>query len=55
MSSKQIKARLEKLTTKIKGRRAELSTLQQQAKTLRTDLATARATEKSRQAATTRK
>jgi hypothetical protein len=50
-TSKAIKAKLEKLSAKIKTRQAELATFRDQAKSLKTDLATARATEQAKKAA----
>jgi septal ring factor EnvC (AmiA/AmiB activator) len=51
MSSKQIKSRLEKLSAKIKTKQADLAGLRTQAKGLKEELATARATEKAKKAA----
>jgi len=51
MSSKQIKARLDKLSTKIKDHRDKLAGLKTQAQDLKTQLAAARASEKAKSAA----
>jgi chaperonin cofactor prefoldin len=50
MSAKQIKARLEKLSSKIKVHQTKLADLRTQAKDLKTQLATARETEKAKSA-----